>query len=87
MVTEDEVAEIVLGLPGTEQGTSYRQPDFKLNKKFFTCVRQARESDAGALVLHVDFLSATPSWQWTRRPSSPPTTTATTHRPCAPRPR
>ena len=55
MVTEDEVAEIVLGLPGTEQGTSYRQPDFKLNKKFFTCVRQARESDAGALVLHVDF--------------------------------
>lgn len=38
-MTEDEFRQLVLALPGVEPGTSYGQPSFKLNGKFFTRVR------------------------------------------------
>ena len=38
-MTEDEFRTLVLGFPGVEPGTSWGEPSFKLNGKFFTRVR------------------------------------------------
>lgn len=56
MVTEAEARAIALALPGVEEGVGYRMPVCKLGQKFFTRIRGARESDAGALVLLIDHL-------------------------------
>jgi hypothetical protein len=39
-VTVDEMREIVLSFPGAVEGTSYGQPAFIVNKKFFTRLRR-----------------------------------------------
>jgi hypothetical protein len=40
-MTEDEMREICLSFPGVTEGSSYGQPAFLVNKKFFTRLRQA----------------------------------------------
>ncbi|MBB3891234.1 hypothetical protein GGQ61_001951 [Phenylobacterium haematophilum] len=44
MMTPDEVRELVLAFPGAEEGTSYGQPSFKVNGKFFTRLRGEDQS-------------------------------------------
>ena len=43
-MTPDEVRELVLAFPGAEEGTSYGQPSFKVNGKFFTRLRGEDQS-------------------------------------------
>jgi hypothetical protein len=52
-VTYDEMKAIVLGFPGTEEGTSYGKPSFKAYGKFFT---RLRESDQSLVLsgIHID---------------------------------
>ena len=49
-MTEDEMREIALSFPGVEEGTSYGQPAFLVNKKFFTRLRRA---DASMVLMEV----------------------------------
>lgn len=49
--TFDTVREIVLALPGAEEGTSYGTPAFRVRKKFLCRLRE----DGETLVLKVDF--------------------------------
>jgi hypothetical protein len=49
-MTEDEMREIALSFPGVEEGTSYGQPAFLVNKKFFTRYRKA---DASMVLMEV----------------------------------
>jgi hypothetical protein len=51
-MTEDEMRAIVLGFPGVEEGRSYGQPAFLVNKKFFT---RLRKDDASLVLLDVSF--------------------------------
>jgi hypothetical protein len=51
-MTEAEVREICLSFPGVEEGSSYRQPAFLVNKKFFT---RLRREDASLVLLEVTF--------------------------------
>ena len=51
-MTIDEVREIVLDFPGCAEGTSYGQPSFLVNKKFFT---RLRREDASLVLLDVSF--------------------------------
>ena len=43
-MTPDEVRDLVLAFPGAEEGTSYGQPSFKVNGKFFTRLRGEDQS-------------------------------------------
>jgi hypothetical protein len=43
-MTPEEVREIVLSFPGSEEGSSYGQPSFKVNGKFFTRLRREDQS-------------------------------------------
>ncbi len=43
-MTPDEMREIVLSFPGAEEGSSYGQPAFKVNGKFFTRLRREDNS-------------------------------------------
>lgn len=43
-MTRDQFAAIVLSFPGTEAGTSYGMPSFKVRGKFFTRVRDEDDS-------------------------------------------
>ncbi len=43
-MTKDEMDAIAMAFPGVEKGTSYGQPSYKLNGKFFTRLR--REDDS-----------------------------------------
>ncbi|MGH6996700.1 MAG: MmcQ/YjbR family DNA-binding protein [Phenylobacterium sp.] len=43
-MTPDEVRELVLAFPGAEEGTSYGQPSYKVNGKFFTRLRSEDQS-------------------------------------------
>ncbi|HEX4196471.1 MAG TPA: MmcQ/YjbR family DNA-binding protein [Caulobacteraceae bacterium] len=49
-MTEDEMREICLSFPGVVEGSSYGQPSFLVNKKFFTRLRQA---DASMVLMDV----------------------------------
>jgi hypothetical protein len=51
-VTRAEMTAIVMGFPGAEEGTSYGQPSFKVNGKFFT---RLRAEDASMVLLEVPF--------------------------------
>jgi hypothetical protein len=51
-MTREEMREICLSFPGVTEGTSYGQPSFLLNKKFFTRLR--REDDS-VVLLEVGF--------------------------------
>jgi hypothetical protein len=51
-MSPDEVREIALSFPGAEEGTSYGQPSFLVNKKFFT---RLRREDASLVLLEVSF--------------------------------
>ena len=51
-MTLDEVRAIALSFPGAEEGTSYGQPAFLVNKKFFTRVRR---DDASLVLMEVSF--------------------------------
>jgi hypothetical protein len=51
-VTLDEMREIVMSFPGAAEGTSYGQPAFTVNKKFFT---RLRRDDASLVLLEVSF--------------------------------
>ncbi|HVM98824.1 MAG TPA: MmcQ/YjbR family DNA-binding protein [Caulobacteraceae bacterium] len=51
-MTFEEVREIALSFPGCVEGTSYGQPSFLVNKKFFTRVRR---DDASLVLLEVSF--------------------------------
>jgi hypothetical protein len=51
-MTKDEMREIVLSFPMTEEGISYGRPSFKVNGKFFTRLR--REDDS-VVVMDVSF--------------------------------
>ncbi|MEW5683569.1 MAG: MmcQ/YjbR family DNA-binding protein [Pseudomonadota bacterium] len=51
-MTYDEMQAIVLGFPGAEPGTSYGQPSFKLNDKFFT---RLRGEDQSLVLMEVSF--------------------------------
>ena len=51
-MTVDEMREIALSFPGAEEGRSYGQPSFLVNKKFFTRLR--REDDS-LVLLEVSF--------------------------------
>jgi hypothetical protein len=51
-MTLDEMREIVLNFPGAVEGTSYGQPAFTVNKKFFT---RLRRDDASLVLLEVSF--------------------------------
>ena len=43
-MTPDEVRELILAFPGAEEGTSYGQPSYKVNGKFFTRLRNEDQS-------------------------------------------
>ena len=43
-MTPDEVRELILAFPGAEEGTSYGQPSYKVNGKFFTRLRSEDQS-------------------------------------------
>lgn len=43
-MTQDEMTAIALSFPGAEEGTSYGQPSFKVNGKFFTRLRAEDQS-------------------------------------------
>jgi hypothetical protein len=43
-MTPDEMREIVLSFPGTEEGVSYGHPAFKVAGKFFTRLRKDDQS-------------------------------------------
>ncbi len=43
-MTPEEAREIVLSFPGAEEGSSYGQPSFKVNGKFFTRLRREDQS-------------------------------------------
>ena len=43
-MTPDEVRELILAFPGAEEGTSYGQPSYKVNGKFFTRLRREDQS-------------------------------------------
>ena len=51
-MTLEEMRGIVLGFPGAEEGASYGQPSFLVNKKFFT---RLRKEDASLVLLDVSF--------------------------------
>jgi hypothetical protein len=51
-MTVDEMREIALSFPGAVEGTSYGQPSFLVNKKFFT---RLRREDASLVLLEVSF--------------------------------
>ena len=51
-MTLDEMREIALSFPGATEGSSYGQPSFLVNKKFFTRLR--REDDS-MVILEVSF--------------------------------
>jgi len=51
-VTLEEMREIALSFPGAEEGTSYGQPAFLVNKKFFT---RLRKEDQSLVLLEVSF--------------------------------
>ena len=46
-----EMREIILSFPGVEEGSSYGQPSFKVNGKFFT---RLRNEDQSLVLLEVD---------------------------------
>ena len=51
-MTFEEMREIALSFPGCVEGTSYGQPSFLVNKKFFT---RLRRDDASLVLLEVSF--------------------------------
>jgi hypothetical protein len=51
-MTYEEVREIALSFPGCVEGTSYGQPSFLVNKKFFT---RLRRDDTSLVLLEVSF--------------------------------
>ena len=51
-MTVDEMREIALSFPGATEGTSYGQPSFLVNKKFFT---RLRREDLSLVLLEVSF--------------------------------
>jgi len=51
-MTQDEMTAIALSFPGAEEGTSYGQPSFKVNGKFFT---RLRAEDQSLVLLEVSF--------------------------------
>ena len=51
-MTLDEMRAIALSFPGAEEGASYGQPSFLVNKKFFT---RLRREDASLVLLEVTF--------------------------------
>ena len=51
-MTEAEMEAIVLSFPMTVKGSSYRQPSFLVNGKFFT---RLRREDASLVLLEVSF--------------------------------
>ena len=51
-MTLDEMREIALSFPGASEGTSYGQPSFLVNKKFFT---RLRRDDASLVLMEVSF--------------------------------
>jgi hypothetical protein len=51
-MTIDEMREIALGFPGATEGSSYGQPAFLVNKKFFT---RLRREDQSLVLLEVSF--------------------------------
>ncbi len=51
-MTLEEMREIALSFPGAEEGTSYGQPAFLVNKKFFT---RLRREDQSLVLLEISF--------------------------------
>jgi hypothetical protein len=51
-MTPDEMRAIVLSFPLAEEGTSYGQPAFKVNGKFFT---RLRAEDASLVLMDIGF--------------------------------
>src|ERR1700744_4555729 len=51
-MTVDEMREIALSFPGARGGSSYGQPAFLVNKKFFT---RLRREDQSLVLLEVSF--------------------------------
>ncbi len=51
-MTLEEMRQIALSFPGAQEGTSYGQPSFLVNKKFFT---RLRREDASLVLLEVSF--------------------------------
>jgi hypothetical protein len=51
-MTLDEMREIALSFPGAVEGSSYDQPAFVVNKKFFT---RLRRDDASLVLMEVSF--------------------------------
>jgi hypothetical protein len=51
-MTLDEMRELVLSFPGATEATSYGQPAFTVNRKFFT---RLRREDASLVLLEVSF--------------------------------
>jgi hypothetical protein len=51
-MTPDDVRQICLSFPGAEEGRSYGQPAFLVNKKFFT---RLRREDASVVLLDIPF--------------------------------
>ncbi|MDO1558786.1 MmcQ/YjbR family DNA-binding protein [Brevundimonas sp. 2R-24] len=50
-MTRDEVAALILSFPGAEASTSYGEPSFKIQGKFFTWLRPKLDQ---SLVVHLD---------------------------------
>lgn len=49
-MTHDEVRALILSFPGTEDGTSYGEPSFKVAGKFFTWLRPQLDD---SIVVHL----------------------------------
>src|SRR5262245_66568473 len=54
-VTFDTVRKLGLGLPGAQEGTTYRTPALKVRGKMFACIASHKSAEPNTLVVRVDF--------------------------------
>jgi hypothetical protein len=54
-VTFDTVRRLGLGLPGTEEGTTYGTRALKVRGKMFACLASHKSAEPNTLVVRIDF--------------------------------
>ena len=54
-VTFDTVRSLGLGLPGAEEGTTYRTPALKVRGKMFACLASHKSAEPNTLAVRIDF--------------------------------
>jgi hypothetical protein len=54
-VTFDTVRTLGLGLPGAEEGTTYRTPALKVRGRMFACLASHKSAEPNTLAVRIDF--------------------------------